>query len=128
MIQMMHNPITPPNYYQQAPDPMFFALPAAPPALHVPFPPPPAAPPVLPAVQRVKLPRRISLTEFSEHYFLDDQDHDDLKKLGYVPGDVGITTLETTHWEMEKISPLGRARLLRYHNEFLSDVQAGGWD
>lgn len=74
------------------------------------------------------LPREISLDEYFDRYKIDSEDQRVLKELGYVPGDEGIEELPKEVWEMTKVLPLPKGRILRQHAKFVKDVKDGLWD
>ncbi|KAJ7112243.1 hypothetical protein C8R44DRAFT_741937 [Mycena epipterygia] len=74
------------------------------------------------------LPREISLDEYFDWYKIDSEDQRVLKELGYVPGDEEIEELPKEVWEMTKVLPLPKSRILRQHAKFVKDVKNGLWD
>jgi hypothetical protein len=75
----------------------------------------------------IELPREITLDEYCERYKLSADDRRVLSELGYVPGDDGIKELDATMWEVTRVLPLAKARILRQHAAFLRDVTNGLW-
>ncbi|KAJ7842585.1 hypothetical protein B0H13DRAFT_2365161 [Mycena leptocephala] len=89
--------------------------------------PPPPVPPQAVESPTIELPREITLDEYCERYKLSADDHRVLSELGYVPGDDGIKELDTAMWEVTRVLPLAKARILRQHAAFLKDVTNGLW-
>ncbi|KAJ6568837.1 hypothetical protein B0H19DRAFT_1373283 [Mycena capillaripes] len=124
LLQQMINP-----FHQPLPNPyasymQYPSLPHPPFGLPLPHPQAPQAvesPPV-------ELPRDISLEEYFERYKLNPDDRRILIELGYVPGHDGIKDLDAATWEVTKVAPLAKARILRQHGTFLKDVEKGLWN
>lgn len=75
-----------------------------------------------------KLPK-VSLDAFCDRYGISDDDKERLAKLGYIPGNRNIKTLDRADWKDDAgFATLTWKSILDAHDRFLSDVKKGLWD
>jgi len=75
-----------------------------------------------------KVPR-ISLEQFCDHYGILDENKVHLMKLGYIPGNRNIKTLDRADWKDDAGFPtLTWQSILETHDRFLADIKDGVWD
>ncbi len=78
---------------------------------------------------KMVLPRPVSLTEFCDHYFIDDEDKQHLTKLKFQPGDHRVEHLGCNNWQgFAGFSKLPWDDFLSKHKHFIQDVKNGFWD
>lgn len=75
----------------------------------------------------LKLPRSISVEEFSVHYNISDSDRLKLVTLEVHLGDHAVEKLEPEYWKEVGFSKLGWDRFLAAHRQFIMDVRNGIW-
>jgi hypothetical protein len=86
----------------------------------------PASAPTSPL--KVALPRPVPLSEFCEHYEIDEEDQGRLAKLKFLPGDRRIDKLGREDWQgYAGFSKLAWDDVIMKHKVFLRDVKAGCW-
>jgi hypothetical protein len=77
---------------------------------------------------KIALPRPVSLSEFCEHYEIDEDDQEHLAKLKFHPGDRQIDKLGRENWQgYAGFSKLAWDDVITKHRVFLRDVKAGCW-
>lgn len=77
---------------------------------------------------KIALPRPVSLSEFCEHYEIDEDDQGRLAKLKFHPGDCRIDKLGREDWQgYAGFSKLAWDDVIMKHKVFLRDVKAGSW-
>ncbi|KAL0570564.1 hypothetical protein V5O48_011394 [Marasmius crinis-equi] len=70
----------------------------------------------------------VPLEAFCKHYSVQEDDHQKLLTLGYIPGDPNILKLDTDTWhKIAGFTPLGWRRVLDSHKRFIADVKNGAW-
>jgi len=75
-----------------------------------------------------KVPR-ISLKQFCDHYRILDENKVHLMKLGYIPGNRNIKTLDWADWKDDAGFPTFTWQsILETHDRFLADIKDGVWD
>jgi hypothetical protein len=118
-------------FFQQMPQPLPFASPAAP--LVQPAPPSNPVPnhvsaPPSPS-KAFRLPHPVSCREFCDRYNISAADEEKLNTLEFIPGEREIEALGREDWqEVAKFSKLGWGRFLAKHKQFMADVASGGWE
>jgi hypothetical protein len=77
---------------------------------------------------KIALPRPVPLSEFCEHYEIDQDDQERLAKLKFHPGDRRIDKLGREDWQgYAGFSKLAWDDVITKHRVFLRDVKAGCW-
>ncbi|PBK87601.1 hypothetical protein ARMGADRAFT_1085272 [Armillaria gallica] len=78
---------------------------------------------------KMVLPHPVSLTEFCNHYFIDDEDKQHLTKLKFQPGDCCLEHLGHDDWQsFAGFSKLPWDDFLSKHKHFIQDVKNRFWD
>ncbi len=78
---------------------------------------------------KMVLPRPVSLTEFCDHYFIDDEDKQRLTKLKFQPGDRHVEHLGRNDWQgFAGFSKIPWDDFLSKHKHFIQDVKNGFLD
>ncbi|THU94096.1 hypothetical protein K435DRAFT_860920 [Dendrothele bispora CBS 962.96] len=89
----------------------------------------PTTTPSLPPSPHVNLNVEVPLEQFCNHYKLSSAIQAGLVKLGYTPGDPNLHKTETSDWrDYAGIPPLSWKRVLKVHQQFITDAREGIWD